>query len=450
MSDTITGAAAALERGSTTSAALVETSLDAIAAHQLRTNAFTSVDAGGARDAARRADEERARGLTRGPLHGIPLSLKDLIDVAGQVTTAGSHVLDDRVAETSATLVRRLADAGAIVIGRTNLHEFAFGTTNEDSAFGAARHPLDPLRSPGGSSGGSAAAVATGMGLASIGTDTGGSVRIPAAICGLVGLKPTVGEIPTDGVIPLCPPFDHVGPLARRVQDAAWLYEVMAGRPVTTLAPMRAGAVRLGRLDGYFLDPLDPVVREAFDRAMARLTASGVTVAARGIAHASGIFDAYVTVVLPEAAACHDAYLDTRADRYTTGVRNRLLLGRNVGAVDYLKAREFCRTLAASVDRALEDCDALVLPTVPIVAPRLGEDIVVVDPGRDARLPVRTATLKLTQPFNMTGHPAISLPMASTGLPVGLQLVGRRGRTMDLLEIAAACESVLDAHEDHA
>src|SRR5215472_3300509 len=191
----------------------VEASLAAIAQHGERTNAFILVDADGARAAAQAADDERRRGVDRGPLHGMPISIKDLIDVAGQPTTAASRVRAGHVATKDATVVRRLREAGAVLLGKTNLHEFALGTTSEESVFGPVRNPHDPSRSAGGSSGGSAAAVALGMGVASVGSDTGGSVRIPAAVCGVVGLKPTFGEVPTDGVVPLSTTFDHIGPI---------------------------------------------------------------------------------------------------------------------------------------------------------------------------------------------------------------------------------------------
>src|SRR6185503_17702214 len=180
-------------------------------------NAFITVFADSARDEARRADDEIAAGRYRGPLHGVPISLKDLIDVEGTPTTAASRVRDGHIANADAPIVTRLREAGAVLIGKNNLHEFALGTTNEDSAFGPARHPLDPARSPGGSSGGSAVSLASGMALASIGTDTGGSIRIPAAACGTVGLKPTWGELPADGVVPLSRTLDHVGPLTLTV-----------------------------------------------------------------------------------------------------------------------------------------------------------------------------------------------------------------------------------------
>src|SRR5215217_7808867 len=216
----------------TTSAELVEASLAAIAEHNTRTNAFILVDADGARAAAKAVEEERRRGVDRGPLHGMPVSIKDLIDVAGQPTTAASRVRAGHVAAGDATVVRRLREAGAVLIGKTNLHEFALGTTSEESAFGAVRNPRDASRSAGGSSGGSAAAVALGMGLASVGSDTGGSIRIPAAACGVVGLKPSLGEVPTEGVVPLCMTFDHVGPITRSVKDAAVIWAVLSGRAI--------------------------------------------------------------------------------------------------------------------------------------------------------------------------------------------------------------------------
>src|SRR5262245_5474297 len=207
----------------------VEESLAAIAQHGERTNAFIHVDADGARNAARAVDEERRRGIARGPLHGMPISIKDLVDIAGQPTSAASRVRTGHVADRDATVVTRLREAGAVIIGKTNLHEFALGPTNDASAWGPVRNPHDVSRVAGGSSGGSAAAVALGMGRASVGSDTGGSIRIPAAACGVVGLKPTLGEIPVDGVVPLSRTLDHVGPIARSVQDAALLWAVMAG-----------------------------------------------------------------------------------------------------------------------------------------------------------------------------------------------------------------------------
>ena len=440
---TIVDAVAAFERGQTTAVALVESCVAAIDRDGARTNAFIRVDAHAALAAARESDRDRAKGLVRGPLHGIPISLKDLIDVAGQPTTAASRVFADRVAAADATVVARLRDAGAILLGKTNLHEFALGTTSEDSAWGAVRHPLDDTRSAGGSSGGSAVAVATAMSLASIGSDTGGSIRIPAAACGIVGLKPSLADVPTDGVVPLSRTLDHVGPLGRTVQDAAWIWAVLAGRQPTRLEPPPADRVRLKLLGGHFRSPLAPEVRESFAAALERLRAAAIPVGTAELPAADIVPTVYVNLVLPEAAHFHRQWLEPRADLYTPAVRSRLESGRQIPAVAYLEALAAREVLRDAVDAALEDCDALLLPTLPIVAPPLGAGEIAIDPDHPGRVPVRSAMLRQTQLFNITGHPAISIPVPAGGLPVGLQLVGRLDDTPGLLAAASACERAL-------
>ena len=441
---TIASAQAQLRAGSLTAVGLVDASLAAITAQNPATNAFITVDAAGATRAARALDDERQAAIDRGPLHGIPVSIKDLIDQQGLVTTAASHVLDDRVAPADAVVVRRLTDAGAIIIGRTNLHQFALGTTSEDSAYGPVRNPHDVTRVAGGSSGGSAVAVAAGMGLASVGTDTGASVRVPAALCGVVGLKPSLGEIPTEGVIPLSTTLDHVGPLTRSVQDAAWMWQVMAGLPVQpSVTPRAMGGLRLARLGRYFDDLLDPVVRRTVDGACALLRDAGVSVTAATLGDTDRIGPSYADIVLPEAAAWHAPYLDTRAAAYLPAVHARIVHGRSVLAVAYLDALHSAARLRRQVDDLLDQCDAIVLPTLPIVAPPIGVPEIAVEPT-GAALPVRAVMLRLTQLFNLTGHPAISLPIPGAGiLPVGLQVVGRRNGTSDLLDVAAGIERAL-------
>lgn len=418
-----------------TATELLEAALAAIAEHNPRTNAFVLVDEAGARAAARAVDEERRRGVDRGPLHGIPISIKDLIDVAGQPTTAGSRVRRGHVATTDAPVVRRLREAGAVLIGKTNLHEFALGTTSEESAYGPVRNPHDVARSAGGSSGGSAAAVATGMGVASIGTDTGGSIRIPAAACGVIGLKPSLGEVPTDGVVPLSKTLDHVGPLARTVEDAANVWAVLAGRPIPRIDQRRT--FTLGALGGYFTALLTADVRSAFEDALDRLRTCGVKVEPRTVQGTDSIVDTYTNISLPEAAHWHAPTLESRPTDYQAPVRERLERGRTIAAVSYVRAMETREQLRAAVDAALDGCDALVLPTLPIVAPLLGAVDVTMDLGET--IPVRAAMLRLTQLFNVTGHPAISLPIESAGLPVGMQLVGQRGGTEALISLAAQC-----------
>lgn len=433
-------AAAALRTRSLSATDLVELSLKAIGVHNAATHAFIRVDADTARASARAVDEERAAGINRGPLHGLPISLKDLIDVAGQPTTAASKVFAHRVAHADAPITARLRAAGAVLIGKTNLHEFALGTTSEDSAYGPVLNPWDHTRSAGGSSGGSAVAVATGMGLASVGTDTGGSIRIPAAACGVVGLKPSKGDVPLTGVVPLSTTFDHAGPLARSVQDAAWLWSIIADRAVHTVQPVSTSGLRLGILSGYFGAPLESDVASAFDHACEQLRAAGVTTTTALFNQAPRITETYVNTVLPEGASWHAPWLDSREADYCPTVHARFKSGRDVPAVAYLQAQKECELMRQAVDELLASVDALILPTLPIVAPVSGQNVITIG---GAEIQVRAAMLKHTQLFNMTGHPAITLPVGSAGLPVGLQLVGPSNDTTRLLDIAAACEAAL-------
>src|SRR6185295_8995481 len=246
-----------------------EECLRRIEAGNPRLNAFILVMAESAMQQAREADQELAAGHDRGPLHGVPISIKDLLDIRGVPTTAASRVREGHVADRDAPAIVHLRQAGAVFVGKTNLHEFAFGTTNEDSAFGPARNPYDPTRSPGGSSGGSAVSLVAGMALGTVGTDSGGSIRIPAAACGTVGLKPSFGEVPSEGVVPLSPTLDHVGPLASTVIDAWYLYRGLLGRrTVRPLTALSAGSLRLAVARPYFCDLLDEEVRARFDSAL--------------------------------------------------------------------------------------------------------------------------------------------------------------------------------------
>ena len=407
-------------------------------------NAFILLMADAAREQAAEADREIGQGRYRGPLHGIPISVKDLVDVAGLPTTAGSRVRDGHRAAADAAVVSRLRDAGAVLIGKTNLHEFAFGTTTEDSAFGSAHNPFDASRSPGGSSGGSGIAVATGMSVGSVGTDTGGSVRIPSAACGIVGLKPTVGEIPTQGVVPLSDTLDHVGPMTRAVMDAALLYDALCGE--TGLEGWGPAETPLRFLipAPYYLERLDREVRAVFDEACGRLRAAGHILRLGSIEHAALVPPVYLHIVMAEAAAYHARTLEEVPERYVPTVRLRLEMGRYVLGEDYVRAMRGRQVLRRAVDAALQDADALLLPALAIPAPPLGANSVDVDGSRE---PVRAITLRLTQTFNITGHPALSMPMGRTsaGLPCGCQLVGHFGATRQLLRAALACEPHIGA-----
>jgi aspartyl-tRNA(Asn)/glutamyl-tRNA(Gln) amidotransferase subunit A len=404
-----------------------------------RLNAFITITRDEALATAAEADDAIRRGEDRGPLHGIPVSLKDLVHQRGVPTTAASRVVAPVPSPVDAPLTRALRDAGAILVGKTNLHEFALGTTSDESAFGPVRHPALPDRSPGGSSGGAAVAVATGMSFASIGTDTGGSVRIPAAACGVVGLKPGAGEISTEGVIPLSRTLDHAGPLARTVADATLVYGVLTGTRIALGSPGGLAGRRFGVLEGYFTARLEPEVRHAFEFACRALEHAGATLARVDVPHADAIPAIYLGIVFPEAAAYHAPTLETHADRYSPGIRTRLEAARYVLGEDYLRALRGREVVRQEIDDALTSRDALVLPTMPIVAPLIGTATVEMDGTPE---PVRNVMFRLTQPFNVSGHPALTLPAGRGlhGLPCGLQLVGHRGGTLRLLELGLACE----------
>jgi aspartyl-tRNA(Asn)/glutamyl-tRNA(Gln) amidotransferase subunit A len=442
---TIADAAPRIARGELRAEKLAEDCLSKIETLNPKLNAFITVLGYQALADARKADQEIAAGRYLGPLHGIPVSLKDLVDLAGTPTTAGSLVRRDHRAAKDAVVTARLRAAGAIFVGKTNLHEFAFGTTSEDSGFGLARNPVDPERSPGGSSGGSAIAIATGMSLGTVGTDTGGSIRIPAAACGVVGLKPEWGEISASGVVPLSRQLDHVGPLAQTVMDAWLQFNAMCRenkRWVSGIETVPLKGLRLAIPAGYLFDRLDADVESRVFNTIDRLRSADVTVTESTIPHAKDMAAIYLHLVFGDAAEYHASTLETHPQDYTPNVRLRLEMARYVLAEDYIRALRGRALIAREVDRALDGVDALVLPSLAIPAPPIGATTMPVKGGADA---VRTLMLRCSQPFNLSGHPAISLPCGTTpaGLPIGLQLVGHKGATPALVQTALAVERAI-------
>jgi aspartyl-tRNA(Asn)/glutamyl-tRNA(Gln) amidotransferase subunit A len=433
-------AASLVERREISPIELARACLDRIAAGNDDLRAFITVTADRALAAAALAEQDIAAGNYRGPLHGIPVSVKDLVDVAGTPTTAASRV-PPRRPDRDAPVVANLLRAGAILVGKTNLHEFAFGTTSDETAFGAVRNPHDRSRSAGGSSSGAAVAVLEGMCFASVGTDTGGSIRIPAAACGITGLKPTLGEISSEGVVPLSMTLDHIGPMARTVEDTALMFHAMldGDARIDRLPAAAVPPLWLGIPGPYFLDKLDDEVVRLFAEARTLLEAVGHSISDVRIAHADRTADVYLHIVLPESSWYHGPLLEHHADEYSPGVRLRLEMGRYILAEDYLRAMHGRVALRRSVDYALQGLDALLLPALPIGAPLLGATTVAA--GRTTE-PVRAMMLRLTQLFNITGHPAIALPCGTgrDGLPRALQLVGHRGGTDRLLAVAAMVE----------
>ena len=429
-----------IERRELSPVELTRACLDRIDAGNADLRAFITVMREQALADAARAEEEIGKTHYRGALHGIPVSVKDLVSIAGTPTTSGSNV-PARHPGHDAPVVANLRRAGAVIVGKTNLHEFAFGTTSDETAFGAVRNPHDRSRSAGGSSAGAAVALVEGMCFGSVGTDTGGSIRIPAAACGVTGLKPTLAEISTEGVVPLSTTCDHVGPLALSVADAALMYFAMldGDARVERLSAPADGQLWLGVPEAYFLDKLDDGTRAAFTHARSRLLAAGHAISSVSVAHAQRTADVYLHICLPESSWYHAPLLKEHAERYSPGVRLRLEMGRYILAEDYVRALHGRTALQRAVDRALEGLDALVLPALAIGAPPLGATSVVID---GASQPVRAMMLRLTQLFNITGHPAIAIPCGTgaDGLPRSVQLVGHRGGTERLLAVAAALE----------
>ncbi len=428
---------------------LVRVFLERIERLNPRLNAYITVMAESALADARAAEREIVRGKWRGPLDGIPIAVKDNIWTRGVRTTAGTKILSNFVPEQDATVVARLRAAGAVVIGKTHLHEFAYGVTSNNVHFGQARNPYDPARIPGGSSGGSAIAVAAGLCAVAVGTDTGGSIRIPAALCGVTGFKPTFGAVPMDGIVPLCASLDHCGPIARTVNDARLLYEAMrGGRGARTAHARPARRLRLGWPENYFFERLAPEVKSAVDAAVRALEKRGVRITPLKLPQVAAANRASLPIALAEAYQYHReaGYFPARAADYSEDVRARLEWGAAITAADYLDARGVVGRATQEFLECAQRVDALVAPTVPVPAPRIGEERIRIM-GEEEE--VRGALLRLCRPANLWGAPAISIPCGATteGLPIGVQLIGFEGREAALWQLAELYESATEWHD---
>jgi 1-carboxybiuret hydrolase len=421
---TVAGLAAELRGGRRTPIELVDHALAAAARLQPSLNAFVTIDEPGARAAARRATDELAAGRDRGPLHGIPVAVKDLLDTAGLRTTMGSRHFADHVPERDAECVRRLREAGAVVVGKTVTHEFAYGPTGDRSASGPARNPYRTTAMSGGSSAGSAVAVAAGIVPLAVGTDTGGSVRIPAACCGIAGLRPTSGAVPADGMFPLSPTLDAVGALARTVADCRLLWQVLSGDTATTEAPAR---VRIGWVAPETFHPAEAAVTRA-----AREQVAGA--GAVSVPRARELLSAYRLIQSGEVYAIHAERVATAPELFGEELLARLEVAGQVRGWEYVRAVENRRRAIADIPRLFADHDLLALPTIPITAPPIDARN-----GRigDTEIDIRAALLSLTSPWSVLGLPALSVPAGLVdGLPVGLQLVAPAGGEDLLLRVA--------------
>lgn len=411
-----------------------------------RFNIFIAVFADQARQAAQRAERlvmQRKRSLP--PLFGVPVSVKDIVLTTEAPTTAGSRIFGTGlIAERDAEVVRRLRRAGAIIIGKTNLHEVALGVTSANEHFGPVRNPRDPERVAGGSSGGSAVAVAMGMGPLSIGTDTRGSVRIPAACCGIVGFKPTYGLVPVADVVALCPSLDHVGPMARTVADCALMLEVMAGSRsagrFTKAARKPAKGMRVG-ISAFHMRDLDAPIQKVVESAIRRLGKLGCRLSDVKIPQLDPSHAASTVISATEAIGQHDQYLKTMPDAYGPIVRKRFEAAYKWTALDLLRAQETREQLNVAFARAFEHVDCLVGAVLPVAPPKIGETTVVVN-GTDEN--VVDAFTRLNAPQNMTGIPALSVPCGTAqGWPVGLHVMSAAGRDDSAIQLGAAFERMM-------
>ncbi len=428
-------AAALIRQRKLTPLELTDACLKRIENGNPRLNAFITVLGEEARRAARELKPAAAKTQ---PLHGIPLALKDLYDTAGIRTTAASAQWMDRVPSTDATVVRRLRDAGAVLLGKANMDEFAYNFTSETSAFGVCRNPWNPECSPGGSSGGSAVAVATGMSPIALGSDTGGSIRLPAAMCGITGFKPTYGIVPADGVAPLAWSLDHVGPMTRTAEDAVLVFEVLSGRKVVVrpVKALRMGIVRRPYWEG--IDAETVKVMEVAIGTLRRLVREVRDVEVRPLPSAAGspLPMTYSTVIFAEAYAFHRTMVEKSPGKYNLATRATIELGKGVSAAEYIDARRMMEGLRASAQLTLfRDADLLMTPAAPGPAFRLGSkpDLV---------------WLRNTAPWNLYGLPAISIPcgFSESGLPLGLQIIGPPNADDTVLSLAMAYQRETDFH----
>jgi len=443
--------------------------LERIEKYNPNLNAFLTITRDAALAAAHESEKRIQQKRSRGPLEGIPIALKDNIWTRGIRTTTGSKFLENFIPDEDATVAASLRRAGPILLGKTNLHEFAYGITTNNPHYGPTRNPWDTTRIPGGSSGGSAAAIAAGLCVASVGTDTGGSIRIPAALCGIVGLKPTFGRVSCHGVVALAPTFDHVGPLARTVADAAVILGIIAGRDLldaTTLSQPRFKSfadvceltrrlrpqfskkrpLKLGLPREYFFTSLSEDVREAVKSAVQSFEELGAIVEEVSLPNINDGDDASTFIALAEATHYHQAqgWFPAHSAQYGEDVRKRLEMGLDIRAADYIAAREVQNRVRSEFEAALKHVDAIITPTVPITAPHIGENVVQIESAEE---PVRGALIRLNRPANFTGLPAISLPCgwSNEDLPIGLQLIGSAWAEEQLLVVAQSFE---EAHPE--
>jgi aspartyl-tRNA(Asn)/glutamyl-tRNA(Gln) amidotransferase subunit A len=435
---TVAEAAHALRSRRVSSAELTKQCLGHIAKLNPALNGFITVTSDSALARAQELDRELAQGIDRGPLHGIPIAHKDLMWTKGVRTTSGSKIFSDFVPDRDAAVVQRLAQSGAVMVGKAGLHELAYGITSNNPHFGAIRNPRNPEHSPGGSSGGSAVAVATGMAFVATGTDTGGSIRVPASFCGVAGLKPTYGLIDRAGVQPLGLSLDHVGPLARTVDDIRIALDAMSDPLRLKPAPVSIREIRIGLPENFYFALTAPEVSAAVQKAAHRADELGSRVTTVRVPDIEALNRAGLVILFSEAAAVHQAHLERRGD-FGADVLALLDQGSLIPAADYVNAQRLRRLLLAEFHALFRGIDCLLTPTTPITAPQIGQTEITLDGvAHDTRM----LTTRFVRGFNVLGFPALSIPCRASpeGLPIGLQIVARPFEENLLLMLGEALE----------
>ena len=424
---------------------LTDRCLDHIAKLNPRLNAFITITAESARAQAQALDRELANGQDRGPLHGIPIAHKDLISTKGVRTTSGSKLFRDHIPTADAPIVEKLTAGGAVMLGKTGLHELAYGITSDNPHFGTIRNPCDPARIPGGSSGGAGVAVATDMAFLATGTDTGGSIRIPASFCGVVGLKPTYGLVDRSGIQPLGLSLDHIGPLTRTVADAGVSFSAMLdGDTRLRLAPASWQYIRIGLPENFYFTHVSSEVRNAVQRIAQAAERLGAPVTPVKVPDIDALNDVGRVILLAEASAVYQPYFSRRED-FGADVLALLDQGRLVPATDYINAQRIRKILVGEFYSLFSKIDCLLTPTTPTTAPLIGQKQVELD---GEMMDTRLATTRLVRGINVLGFPALSMPCGKSaqGLPMGVQLIARPFEERLLLALGEALESVTNSH----
>ena len=451
--------AKALRKRTVSSVELASDSLRRVASLDPKLKAFITVTAELAKSQAQQADQELLDGKDRGPLHGIPVAVKDVFCTRGIRTTCGSKLFADHIPQHDAAVVERLRAAGAVMVGKTNMHELAYGVTSTNPHFGTVRNPWDLDRIAGGSSGGSGSAVAAGMVPMAMGSDTGGSIRIPASFCGTVGLKPSFGRVSRYGVLPLDFSLDHMGPLTQCVRDAALTLSAIAGfdprdetcsrrpiEPYLPSEPISIQGLRIGLPENFYFERVSPSVAEAVRRAARLAEEAGAVVVSLRVPDIGQLNTVGRVILLSEASATMERYLHQRED-FGPDVLALLDQGRLFPATDYINAQRVRRSLQQEFQTVWKQVDCLFTPTTPTTAPRIGQSTIDLDGEED----VRIASTRLARGINVLGLPALSLPCGfdEVGLPIGLQIIGPGFTEPLILKVGAVLEDALNLTQRH-